>query len=90
LFTLAAGAALYVLWPRGGWYFSNRVSSLLKVWVDDETADLDKMHREVAEFNQQNWDENQDRMKWLYAGFQAASMLLAAEVIVWLIDLGNR
>lgn len=89
-FVLAAGACLYVLWPRDGWRFSNSVSTLVRVWIEEEDTSLDVMRREVADFNQGAWDDNRRRLGRMYHGFEVASAALAAEVVVWLIDLGTR
>ena len=49
-FVVVGFSALYVLWPREGWRFSNSVPGLLSVWVDKDDATIDVMRREVAEF----------------------------------------
>lgn len=89
-FVLAAGAALFVLWPRSDWRFSSSATTLLEVWVDNEDADIDAMRREVAEFNQKAWEHNGDRLDMLYVAFQVASAALGVEVVLWLLDLGTR
>jgi hypothetical protein len=89
-FVLAAGASLYVLWPRSDWRFSNSATTLLNIWVDKEDASIDTMRREVAEFNQGAWEDNQKKLGRLYVGFQVASAALGIEVVFWLIDLGTR
>lgn len=90
VFVVVGVAALYVLWPRHGWRFSNNVPKLLSVWVDKENASIDVMRREVAEFNQGAISDNQELLGRLYLAFQIASGALGIEVVLWLIDLGTR
>jgi hypothetical protein len=89
-FVIVGFSALYVLWPRHGWRFSNSVPKLLSVWVDDEDATIDLMRREVAEFNQGAFSDNSALLGRLYVSFQIASAALGIEVVLWLIDLGAR
>lgn len=89
-FVVVGVAALYVLWPRHGWRFSNNVLKLFSAWVDKENASIDVMRREVAEFNQGAYSDNQKLLGRLYVSFQIASAALGIEVVLWLIDLGTR
>ena len=89
-FIVVAIASLAVLWPWHGWRFSNNVQKLLSVWVDEEDASPDVMRREVAEFNQGAYTDNQALLGKLYTAFQVASAALAIEVVLWMIDLGTR
>lgn len=84
-------AAILVLWPTGGWVFSNRVDTLLSGYIEDgEPATIDEMHIRIAEFNQKHLDENRTKLAKRYLCFQVACGALAFEVIFWLIDLGAR
>jgi hypothetical protein len=89
-FVIVGIATLYVLWPRRGWRFSNNVPKLLMEWVDNKDASIDVMRREVAEFNQGAYSDNQELLGRLHLAFQVASAALGVEVVLWLIDLGTR
>jgi hypothetical protein len=89
-FAIVGCAALYVLWPRNGWRFSNSVPGLLSEWVDKSNASINEMRRDVAEFNQGAYSDNQKMLGRLHIGFQIASAALGIEVVLWLIDLGAR
>jgi hypothetical protein len=89
-FVVVGVAAVYVLWPRNGWRFSNDVTTLLSEWVDKEDSSIDVMQRQVAEFNQGAWSHNQKMLGQIYGAFQVASIALGIEVVLWLIDLGTR
>jgi hypothetical protein len=87
-FVVVGAGTLYVLWPRKGWRFSNKVPGLLE-WVAQDKS-IDEMRREVASFNQGAFSDNADRLSNLYLAFQVASFALGLEVVLWLIDLGTR
>lgn len=89
-FVVVGVAAVYVLWPRHGWRFSNDVTVLLSDWVDKEDSSIDAMQRQVAQFNQGAWANNQKMLGRIYDAFQVASIALGIEVVLWLIDLGTR
>jgi hypothetical protein len=84
-------AAIVVLVPRKGWFFSNNVGTLISGYIrTDDPATLGEMEERLAKFNQGRRDANQLKLESLYFGFRVASGALVLEVVFWLIDLGTR
>src|SRR6476659_4677450 len=52
-------------------------------------ANLDEMHREIAETNQKNWTNNNSKLDRLFWLFRFSVLLLVLQVGFWLISLGN-
>jgi hypothetical protein len=81
------GLTIVVLWPRE-WVFRLDARKVLDDFATDESPDMRGMFRKLAESTEDDADRNQDQLNRLLTFFQIASVLLMAEVVFWLIDLG--
>lgn len=90
-FFIAGLVAVVVLFPLWRWKFTSEVNTLLSDYVDDvDPATIDQMHTQLAQHNQDNYDENHKKLEKLYFGFQLACVAFILEVVCWLVDLGTR
>ena len=88
LFVVVGVLCVGLLWPRSNWKWRFRPSELLSDYVEATSpADLNEMYRDLALHLEQNYRDNNDRLKPLWLSFQAATGLLAAEVLCWLVAL---
>jgi hypothetical protein len=90
-FFLACGAfCLGVLWPRGQWGFTFNVTTILEGYVQrQDGASLDQMWVEFAKINQNNWEANAERLKWLFWSFRFAVLALVLQVPCWLFAIAQ-
>jgi hypothetical protein len=86
LFLAAAGLVAYVLAPRREWYFHRKPRDV----EDDPPAPLWAMHKQLAEFLEDDYDANAKNMKPLFRAYQCANGALAGEVVVWVAILVGR
>ena len=49
--------------------------------------DVDELKWQLAEYHEQNWASNDNRLKWLYRAFQVGIIVLVAEIVFWVLDL---
>jgi hypothetical protein len=79
---------LAILWPEWSWTFRFNPKKLVRDYIDaDPPATLDEMRLDLS-LHMENWaEENSTRMRWLFRCFEAASILLGAEVVLWMVDL---
>jgi hypothetical protein len=90
LFLLSAGFCLGVLWPAGNWGFTLNASAVLGKYVHgSDPKGLDQMLEEIAVLNQENWEENAERLRWLFWCFRLAVLALALQVPCWLMAIGH-
>jgi hypothetical protein len=76
---------LVMLLPRK-WVFSFTAGRIIGDYIEaEEPADLAKTHRELALHLDKHFERNQKRLNRLYAAFVAAGVLLAVEVLAWLV-----
>jgi hypothetical protein len=88
LLVIAVAASLLVLRPTGGWRFSVGTKALLKDYIEsDKPATLPELHRSLAWYLDDDYAENQRRLKWLYRLFTGASILVVGETILWLVAI---
>jgi hypothetical protein len=86
---VAAGAlCLAILWPEWSWTFRFNPKKLVRDYIEaDPPATLDEMRLDLS-LHVENWAEkNGIKMRWLFRCFEAASILLGAEVVLWMVDL---
>lgn len=90
-YILIVGLCLAILWPTREWKFRSNAKKLARDYIDaDPAATLSEMHRDLA-LHMENWAEvNAWKMRWLFYYFQAASVLLGVEVVLWMADLWRR
>jgi hypothetical protein len=85
---LSVALSLLVLRPSGGWRFNVGTRALLRDYIEsDQPATLAELHRSLAWFLDDDYGENQRKLKWLYRTFSAASILVAGETIMWLVAI---
>jgi hypothetical protein len=81
---------LLILFPWGEWHFTHDANKVIQEFMEEEDeANLDEMHREIAETNQKNWTNNNSKLAPLFWLFRLAVLLLVLQVGFWLISLGN-
>ena len=88
LLVLAVAASLLVLRPTGGWKFSVGTRALLRDYIEsDKPATIPELHRSLAWHMDDDYLENQRKLKWLYRVFSLASILVVGETIMWLVAI---
>jgi hypothetical protein len=90
LFGVTVALSLAVLLPLPGWAFVSNGRALAAFYADREDEGLDVTYRQLAESNGDSQLSNSKRIGRLYVAFACACVVLGADVIVWLCDLGTR
>ncbi len=86
-----AAATLVILWPWKDWEFVAGPRRLIATYVEtDDPLPLHRIHRDLALHMEDSFDENEQRLERLLFAFRAASLLLAAEVVAWIVDIATR
>lgn len=82
---------LMILWPTRRWTFRMNAKKVIRDYIDgDPPAPLAEMHRDLA-LHMENWSQaNSRKMRWLFYYFQAASLLLGLDVVLWIGNLRRR
>lgn len=80
---------LIILTPRTkGWLFRISGRVLLKDYIDvEDPPDVPALQRELIAHIEDAHAENERKLRPLFVCFQAGTLLLALEVLFWLIDL---
>ena len=79
--------SLYVLWPRrNGWTFVLGAKTMLEDWRDRSAADLQAF---LAENLEKHYDANKQKLDRLYYWFQAASVFLGVQVVLWIAEIAK-
>jgi len=87
---MTGGFCLGVLWPRGNWGFTFNANTILDGYVRyPGPATIDQMHVEFAEINQENWETNKERLRWLFWSFRFGVLALVLQVPCWLMAIGT-
>ena len=91
LFAAVGTAAMFVLWPRKDWEFLAGPRRLIATYIEAaEPLPLDEIHRDLALHMENSYDDNARRLQRLILAFRWAAILLAAEVVAWVIDVATR
>jgi len=85
-FIAAVFFAVLILWPRNRWRFRLRTDILLSGYVD-AGADLDVMHRQLATYLERDYDENRQKLRWMFYLFYASTVAMVVEVVAWVMEL---
>jgi hypothetical protein len=88
-FVLSAVFALLILWPFE-FRFSLSARALLAAVAEHEAeggTSVSEVHRVLARQLGWRYDENAKKIRWLLWSFEAAIVVLVAEVGVWLVVL---
>jgi hypothetical protein len=85
-FALAVG----ILMPSRNWVFFHDPRSLLGVYVDPgPPVALSEFRRSIAYYNGVHYEANARRLRKLGGLLWSASLLLAAEIVLWIVVLAN-
>jgi MFS family permease len=84
-FGIVALLTFAILWP---WTWRFKMNPVFFVTeAKNANLELDGLKWQLAEYHEQNWKENDMRLKWLYRAFQAGVIVLVAEVVFWILEL---
>jgi hypothetical protein len=91
LFAGVGTFTITMLWPRKDWEFAAQPRRLIATYVEtDHPLALDEIHRDLALHMEDSYEENARRLQRLMLAFRWASILLAAEVAAWIVDIATR
>lgn len=89
-FVAAAAASLAVLWPRR-WEVRTNPRELITTYVEStEPAPVEELYRDLSLHMYNSYTENHGGLDQLVGLLQAASGLLALEVVLWIVALAGR
>jgi hypothetical protein len=84
-------AALMILWPHKGWEFGAYPHSVIGTYIEaDKPLPLPQILRDLALHMENSYDKNANRLGRVIFSFRAASLLLTAETLAWVIDIATR
>lgn len=87
LFVLTFVSAIVLLWPYS-WVFRRSAKAILRDYVEGENpTDFIEMQRQLACYLEDNYEDNERRLKALFFVFQSACIVLSLEIVAWLIEL---
>jgi hypothetical protein len=87
-FVALAALTVAVLMPWHGWTFRLGARNLIRDYTEGPNpATADEMQRDLALHLDNHYERNEARMERLFWAFRIAAVLLAFEVVAWLIDL---
>jgi hypothetical protein len=86
-FVAVAATALAILWPRN-WDVTVNPRDVIKGYIESaEPVSIEELHRELALHMRSSYLDNREGLRRLIVFFQAASVLLAVEVSLWIIAM---
>jgi hypothetical protein len=83
-------SVLVILWPRHDWQFMVSPANLIATYiepVDDPPVDLATIHRDLALHMDTSIESNRRQLGWVFGAFRVGALLLAGEVVAWVIAL---
>ncbi len=90
LFATVGASTLFILWPRKDWEFFAGPRRLIATYVEaDQPLPLEQIHRDLALHMENSYDENERRLQQLIIALRWGSVLLAAEVIAWVVAIAT-
>jgi hypothetical protein len=90
-FAALAAAIFGILWPRTDWEFVAAPRRLISTYTETEAPlPLPRVHRDLALHMENSYDANGWRLGWMVRLLRTAIVLLAAETVLWIVDLVNR
>ena len=90
LLASVGASALFILWPRKDWEFVAGPRRLIATYVEtDEPFPLAQIRRDLALHMENNYDENTERLQRLIVALRWGSVLLAGEVIAWVVAIAS-
>lgn len=82
-------AMLAILWPRR-WEFTANPHEVIGVYIESTPpAPIEELHRELAIDMEAGYLRNGAGLEKLVVYFQVANVLLAVEVVVWIIAIAS-
>jgi hypothetical protein len=85
LFVAGVGFCCALLWPRQ-WGFRLKADVLVGSYIEaDPPATLDVMHRELALWTEKAYQENAERLDRMFVFFRLATVLMVAEIVIWIV-----
>lgn len=83
-------AAITLLWPYT-WVFRRSAKEMLRDYVEHERPlELAAMQRDLALHLESNFEKNEAKLNKLLTVFQVGAVMLALEVVAWLLELRGR
>jgi hypothetical protein len=87
-FVLGALIAIALLWPIKGWMFALGAKELIGGYVEgDRDYTVPEIQRNLALHLENHFDANQRKMRRLYRWLRISCLLLAVQVVAWILDL---
>lgn len=83
-------SVLVILWPRHDWEFALSPAKLIATYIeptDDPPVDLATIHRDLALHMGNSIERNRRQLRWVFVAFRVGALLLAGEVVAWVIAL---
>jgi hypothetical protein len=83
-------AVLAILWPRHDWEFASAPEKLIAIYIepeDEPPVELAMIHRDLALHMGASIRRNRGQLRWLLVAFRLGAVLLAAEVVFWVLAL---
>jgi hypothetical protein len=79
----------FVMWPRA-WLFHMTGEDVIDIYLEDEETrpfPPAELHRDLAIHLSRNLVGNRRKMRWLGWAIQSAAVLLAFEIVAWIVTL---
>ena len=88
----AAGVAfILILWPRGEWFFRASAHEILgHVENSAEEVTLESAHSELARQLEAAYEKNEAKLGQLFKLLRVGTIVLGAEVLLWIVELAGR
>ena len=88
-FVAVASVSLAILWPRK-WEFTANPLGVIESYTESaESVRPEELHRDLSLDMQGSYLENRKGLKKLVVFFQVANVLLAVEVVLWIIAIAS-
>lgn len=88
LFIAHLACGMFLLWPRG-WRFQTSAQYMVDDWIDSRNYDEDKFRRRLIYWADRHVGTNGKRLNRLWGWYAAAIVLLGAEIVAWILDIGG-
>lgn len=83
-------SVLVILWPRHDWEFALSPAKLIATYIEpaeDPPVNLATIHRDLALHMGNSIERNRRQLRWVFSAFRIGALLLAGEVLAWVIAL---
>jgi len=88
LFIVHIGSGLHILWPRD-WTFQTSAQYMVANWIEQRGYGEDEMRRRLVYWSEHHLDTNARLLNRLWNWYAVAIVLLGAEIVAWIMDLGG-